>query len=113
MKRRKKHLHVHQRIFLDTVFTRLKSAPRPPVLLLVVVRCSPAVPETEKTTVLCEALLYTYIKGPECMYTFMYIYTYISEKLEVMSKTGFESEISTSKLGYNKYFYACLNRWYG
>ena len=60
MKRRKKHLvHVHQRIFLDTVFTRYESAPRPQVLLLVVPGHSPTVPET----VLCEVPLHTHMES--------------------------------------------------
>ena len=61
MKRRKTHLvHVHQRIFLNTVFTRHESAPRPPVPLLVALGHSPTVLETEKITVFCEARLHTH-----------------------------------------------------
>ena len=60
VKRRKKHLiHVHQRILLETVFARNKSASRPPVFLLVMLGYSSTIPETEKTTVICEARLHT------------------------------------------------------
>ena len=63
VKRRKKHLiHIHQRILLEAVFSRNKSASRPPVFLLVILGYSPTIPETEKTTVLCEACLHTHKK---------------------------------------------------
>ena len=63
VKRRKKHLiHVHLRILLEAVFARNKSASRPPVFLLVMLGYSLTIPETEKTTVLCEARLHTHKK---------------------------------------------------
>ena len=63
VKRRKKHLiHVHQRILLEAVFARNKSASRPPVFLLVMLGYSSTIPETEKTTVLWEAHLHTHKK---------------------------------------------------
>ena len=63
LKRGKKHLiHVHQRILLEAVFARNKSASRPPVFLLVMLGYSLTIPETEKTTVLCEARLHTHKK---------------------------------------------------
>ena len=62
-KRRKKHLiHVHQRILLEAVFARNKSASRPPVFMLVRLGYSLTILETEKTTVLCEARLHTHKK---------------------------------------------------
>ena len=91
MKRRKKHLiHVHQRILLEIVFARNKSASRPPVFLLVMLGYSSTIPETEKTTV--QNAHYAYLK-----------------KLEVMSKNGFQIWIQHLKLGKNGYFCACLN----
>ena len=69
VKRRKKHLiHVHQRILLDGVFARNKSVSRPPVFLLVMLGYSSTIPETEKTTVLCEARLHTHEKTNELIY---------------------------------------------
>ena len=63
VKRRKKHLiHVNQRILLEAVFARNKSASRPPDFLLVMLVYSSTIPETEKTTVLCEARLHTHKK---------------------------------------------------
>ena len=63
VKRRKKHLiHVHQRILLEAVFARNKSASRPPVFLLVMLGYSSTIPETEKITVLWEARLHTHKK---------------------------------------------------
>ena len=65
-KSRKKHLiHVQQRILLEALFARNKSASRPPVFLLVMLGYSSTIPETEKTTVLCEARLHTHKKTNE------------------------------------------------
>ena len=63
VKRKMKHLiHVHQRILLEAVFARNKSASRRPVFLLVMLGYSSTITETEKTTVLCEARLHTHKK---------------------------------------------------
>ena len=63
VKRRKKHLiHVHQRILLEAVFAKKKSASSPPVFLLVMLGYSSTIPDTEKTTVLSEARLHTHKK---------------------------------------------------
>ena len=46
-----------------------KSASRPPVFLLVMLGYSATIPETEKTTVLCEACLHAHKKTNDLIYS--------------------------------------------
>lgn len=57
--KKKRLVHVHQRIVFDTVYIRHESSPRKAILLLMF-GYVPTVPETEKATVLREACFHTY-----------------------------------------------------